>query len=223
MEHEAVKLPSGTADQLHSPRCYVQKSIRDFLHTKSFDVEADEKGEDRDVVELVPTTSKENTDVSIPPIILSIPPNSDEVIFSTTPPVGRNQNQTSNEEVGDEDDNCGKVMNQEQTSLNDCVLNKKGMWCSKHECGLKCYNVSSKTWQYSKTKMKYMYVTKNAKKYVCLSKCGRQVQPMVTDSTGRKQTMPEASNLRESNGTVNDDHSGADMAGSVRISRSAGK
>ena len=68
-----------------------------------------------------------------------------------------------------------------------------------------------------------MYVTKNAKKYVCLSKCGHQVQPMVTDSTGRKQTMPEAGNLRESNGTGNNDYSGAGMAGSERISRSTGK
>ena len=47
-----------------------------------------------------------------------------------------------------------------------------------------------------------MYVNKDVKKCVCLSKCGRLVKPMISDLTGRKQTTPEARILREAMGLL---------------------
>ena len=82
--------------------------------------------------------------------------------------------------------------------------------------------MSSKTWQYNKSKMKYMYVSKNVKKYVCLSKCGRQVQPLVKEATGGKQTTPDAEILGNSNGSMKHDYSGATLHGSEVVIRSAG-
>ena len=71
--------------------------------------------------------------------------------------------------------------------------------------------------------MKYMYVTKNVKKYVCLSKCGRQVQLPVKEATDVKQTTPDAKILGESNGSMQYDYSGATLTGSEVVIRSAGK
>ena len=124
------------------------------------------------------------------------------------------KHEESSEEVKCEDDidMKGGEPSTTKSKLNvthECELDKKRLWCYEHGCAVQCSNVSNKKWQYSKTKMKYMYVTKYVKKYVCLSKCGRQVQQMVTDTTVGMQTKPVTNDLRENCGTSNDDYSGA--------------
>ena len=162
--------------------------------------------------------------MSIPPDKESIPPQpDDEAVCPTTPSEESERKHTLVEEVINNDDVGRTRIRTEQQLSNECELNKKRMWCSKHECGLRCSNVSSKMWQYNKSKMKYMYVTKNVKKYVCLSKCGRQVQLPVKEATDVKQTTPDAKILGESNGSMQYDYSGATLTGSEVVIRSAGK
>ena len=199
-----------TASQLNSPRCYTQKPITDFIQQKRFEVNKSLRGGGGDVVEIVSAICEDDDHVPIPPDIRSIPPQSDEeAVFPTTPSEGTDRKHNLVEEVTNNDDIGGTRMRTEQNILNECELNKKRMWCNKHDCGLRCSNVSSKTWQYNKSKMKYMYVSKNVKKYVCLSKCGRQVQQMVSDTTVEKQTTPVTNDLRDNCGTSIDDYSGA--------------
>ena len=177
-------------------------------------------------MEAIQAVSEEDTGRSIPPSTLDIPPVTKDSMFPTTPSMGTSEDFKLSEEVNNEEDICGKATRSNQTNggvENDCEFNKKRMWCATHECGLKSNKVSSKVWQYSKSKLKYMYVSKRVLKYVCLSKCGSRVQPKLTEVTGRIQTKPEAEFLRESNGSSNDDYSGAVIQGSDWISNSAGK
>ena len=110
---------------------------------------------------------------------------------------------------GEDDINVkGGEPSAELNVTNECEMDKKRLWCYEHECAIRCSSVTSKKWQYSKTKMKYMWVTKYVKKYVCLSKCDRQVQQMVTDTAVGKQTTPVTIDLRENCETGNDDYSG---------------
>ena len=222
-EQETVQMLTRTASQLNSPRCYTQKPITDFIQQKRFEVNKSLRGGGSEVVELVSAICEDDDHVPIPPDIRSIPPQSDEeAVFPTTPSEGTDRKHTLVEEVTSNDDIGGTRIRTEQNILNECELNKKRMWCNKHDCGLRCSNVSSKTWQYNKSKMKYMYVTKNVKKYVCLSKCGRQVQPLVKEATGGKQTTPDAEILGNSNGSMKHDYSGATLHGSEVVIRSAG-
>ena len=96
-------------------------------------------------------------------------------------------------------------------------MNKRKLWCNTHECDVRCNNVTSKTWQYSKKKMKYMWVNRSVKKYVCMSKCGRQVELMSTEGIDGKDTTPDTSVMGLSEGVNIDDYSGAIQGGSERI------
>ena len=51
-----------------------------------------------------------------------------------------------------------------------------------HECVVKCQSITSKKWQYSKKNMKYMYISKCVKKYVCPSYKVSQVQLRVENT-----------------------------------------
>ena len=65
--------------------------------------------------------------------------------------------------------------------------------------------------------MKYMWVSRRVKKYVCLSKCGRQVQPMLTEVTDVRRTTPDNTIVGQNKGVVIDDYSGVIQGGSERI------
>ena len=69
---------------------------------------------------------------------------SDTVLQSQTAPSmgksGAQLMQQMNKEEGYNDD---ILCEGETTSRNDCDIRKRKLWCNKHECGVKTYDVSS--------------------------------------------------------------------------------
>ena len=103
-------------------------------------------------------------------------------------------------------------------------INKKRLWCNNHECAVKSTNGSSKKWQWNVKKMKYMYVYRKVKKYVCPGMRVSQVQLMVESTLVEKQTKPEPVNVGGDieNQSYDTDYSGAMGGGSVMLSISEG-
>ena len=166
------------------------------------------------MVENGSSTTTNVVDTLVPPEVMINPPEIEIDCVPLAPSMSRTQKHEENsEEVKCEDDidvKGGEPSTETKLDVtHECEVDKKRLWCYEHECAVKCSKVSNKKWQYSKTKMKYMYVTTYVKKYVCLSKCGRQVQQMVTDTTVGMQTTPVTNDLRENCGTSNNDYSGA--------------
>ena len=208
-------LETGNSNQLLSPRCRSQTTIVEFFQQKYFDDNAELRGGQVTVVEGAAGDKLRTTEVFVPPSELSVPPVGDENVQTTTPSVRPKTNQECLEEVRVNDDVMASSMN---TDMNECEINKRKLWCKMHECDVRCSNVTSKSWQYNKKKMQYMWMSRNVKKYVCTAKCERRVQLMptsVTDDGG--QTTPNTSNMGQYEGFVIDDYSGATQEGSGRI------
>ena len=49
----------------------------------------------------------------------------------------------------------------------------------------------TKNWQWNKNKMKFMWMYKSVKRYICPGMKASQVQPMVSEASGGKKTKPE--------------------------------
>ena len=47
---------------------------------------------------------------------------------------------------------------------------KKRKYCATHKCDVKWFDVTTKKWQYVKSKDKYGYVSRKVRKYVCSGK-----------------------------------------------------
>ena len=186
-----------------------------FLHQKCFDENAELRGGQVTVVEGAAGDKLRTAEVFVPPSEPSVPPVGDRNVQTTTPSVRPKTHHECLEEVRVNDDVVVSSMN---TDMNECEIIKRKLWCKTHGCDVRCNNVTSKSWQYNKKKMQYMWMNRNVKKYVCTSKCKRQVQLMptsVTDDGG--QTTPNTSNMGLNEGFVIDDYSGATQEGSRRI------
>ena len=168
----------GAVNQLPSPSCDVQTNIKEFFKQEEFDITV--RGEECDnlveggAVEMTTSTDTTISDPKRPDIETS-----DTVLQSQTAPSmgtsGVLLTQQMNKEEGYKDD----ILCEGGTTIrNYCHISKRKLWCNKHECGVKTYDVSSTKWQWSNKKKEYMNVRKKTKKYVCLSVRRVQVQPM---------------------------------------------
>ena len=90
------------------------------------------------------------------------------------------------EEGGSKDDISGVVTRETK----ECIVNKKSLWCTAHDCDVRSMSVTTKKWQWNERKKQYMYVSRKVNKYVCLYVSGCQVQPMLKSVEGLEQTMP---------------------------------
>ena len=102
------------------------------------------------------------------------------------PSVEYNGNQKQMEEGGSKDDISGVVTRETK----ECVVNKKSLRCTAHDCDVRSMSVTTKKWQWNERKKQYMNVSRKVKKYVCLYVSGCQVQPMLKSVEGLERTMP---------------------------------
>ena len=65
----------------------------------------------------------------------------------------------------------------EQTD--ECVLIRKKTWCERHDCQVKRVIVTSKKWQWIKSKNCYGNVSSRVSKYLCKSKKSGRAEPQV--------------------------------------------
>ena len=195
-------LSKGAGNQLLSPRCDVQTRIKEYFKQQEFDSSVRREECDNlvegGVVEIVTSTDTTMSDPRKPEIVTS-----DTGFQShTAPSMGiSGVQQQMNKEEGCNDD----ILREGGPNIkNDCDINKRKLWCNKHECDVKTYDVSSTKWQWSNKKKEYMNVRKKNKKYVCLFMRRVQVQPMVAEIVGSEQTMP--GNLGTVREGCNDDY-----------------
>ena len=120
-------------------------------------------------------------------------------------------NLKSLEEVENKEDIMVREEGASKVARNECAVMKRKLWCNTHECGVKSMNVTSKKWQYNEKKMKYMYMSKCVKKYVCPANTANQVQLRVVETGDVKQTMIESKVFGSSKSStiLDDDYSGA--------------
>ena len=64
-----------------------------------------------------------------------------------------------------EDD--GMMTKDDRDDMRDCVMISKKTWCKTHDCVVKCVPVTSKKWEYIKSKKEYGFVSRKHKKYYC--------------------------------------------------------
>ena len=207
VEREPSWLLSRTDNQLYSPRCMKQITIEDFFHHETSVNTVDDGGGSGRLRDMVPQVSKEPA----PMVTASLSPDDqpDKVVnlYSTTPSMSTNCNQNNMEEVTNKEDILLREEGASKVADIECAIVKKRLWCKTHECAVKCQNVSSKKWQYSEKHVKYMYVSKSVKKYVCPSYRVSQVQLRVKKTDDVKQTNVLGSNYDIS--CIDDDYSGA--------------
>ena len=207
VEREPSWLLSRTDNQLYSPRCMKQITIEDFFHHETSVNTVDDGGGSGRLRDMVPQVSKEPA----PMVTASLSPDDqpDKVVnlYSTTPSMSTNCNQNKMEEVTNKEDILLREEGASKVADIECAIVKKRLWCKTHECAVKCQNVSSKKWQYSEKHVKYMYVSKSVKKYVCPSYRVSQVQLRVKKTDDVKQTNVLGSNYDIS--CIDDDYSGA--------------
>ena len=137
--------------------------------------------------------------------------------YSATPSVSTTGNQNTEEEVKNKDDILVRVEGVSSVADLECAVVKKRLWCKTHECVIKCQSVTSKKWQYSEKNMKYMYVSKCVKKYVCPSYKVNQVQLRVEKTDDMRPTKIESEVFGSVDSIPNNDdiYSGA-VGGEVR-------
>ena len=211
---------TGTARQLYSPRCVYQTSISDYCRPMGFDTIAGGGGKTVTIGMEDKTPSDEYQRIQITPDVILGDDTASDYKLSTTPSIGDISN--LNKEDVSEGDICS-MKGVDQTK-NECDINKKRLWCNNHDCVVKSMDVSSKKWQWNVKKMKYMYVYRKVKKYVCPGMRVSQVQLMVESTLVEKQTKPEPVNVGGDieNQSYDTDYSGAMGGGSVMLSISEG-
>ena len=154
----------GTGDQLHSPRCSKQTSLKGYFKTRT-------------IVDGGSSTNEKSTDLveggvtvetSIPEVVGNYSP---ELTVTTpesvqqTEPSGVN---ISNDRIVEDDRSKEDIYERTDAQSNECELDKKILRCKIHNCKLNVMNVTSKKWQWVERKRQYGYVTKKTKKYVCV-------------------------------------------------------
>ena len=61
----------------------------------------------------------------------------------------------------------------------ECALVRKKTWCEKHNCQVNKMTVTSKKWQWIKSKNCYGNVSSRVSKYLCRSKKSGRVEPLI--------------------------------------------
>ena len=51
--------------------------------------------------------------------------------------------------------------------FNECDIRKRLLLCNTHECDVKNVKESTKNWQWNDSKMKFVWVYKSVKRYIC--------------------------------------------------------
>ena len=62
--------------------------------------------------------------------------------------------------------------------VDECVLVKKKTWCERHNCQVKKVTVTSKKWQWIKSKNCYGNVSSQVSRYLCKSKKSGRIEPL---------------------------------------------
>ena len=185
-----------------------QITLEDFFHQETFVNTVDEGGGSGRLRDMVSQDSKEPASMVTASLTPDDQPDKVENLYSATPSMSTTGNQNKMEEVMKKEDILVRGEGMSKVAEIECAIVKKRLWCKTHECVVKCQSVTSKTWQYSKKNVKYMYVAKSVKKYVCPSYKVNQVQLRVemTDEVRPTKVSDDISNNISNN---DDNYSGA--------------
>ena len=182
---------TGTDEQLHSPRCNRQTSIESFFHPMRVEDGLDGGGGDRSFDGGTDITVEGDKGMLETDYNIEIPECGPDISSEPAPSVSNDEELALNrmcEDEGDKEDICsgGK-----DSLTNECDIRKRLLWCNTHECDVKSVKDCTKNWQWNKNKMKFMWMYKSVKRYICPGMKFSQVQPMVSEASGGKKTKPE--------------------------------
>ena len=110
-----------------------------------------------------------------------------------------------------------RVTSQSGVEQDKCEINKRKLYCKKHTCEVRSFDVTSKKWQWVEKRKEYAWVSKKSKKYVCPSvQGGSQDSEKLageprTPKPGGEFANFEGSNCNNNTGAIMN-HSGASMS-----------